>query len=101
MIHGTQELQVVDGLEDTTGVLIQEVEALLVNKLTSDFKSNLITPSVHERHGQIIKEEGHLLVVWWNVNLGLLTLNFSFNRILEVSWLSSTGEVDTFEQHNT
>ena len=100
MIHGTNELQVVDILEHTTGILVQEVEAFLVNKLTCDLKSDLISPIVDVRHTHVIKEDCHLFVVWWDENLRLLPFDLSLNRILEVARFSSTGEVDSLEEHN-
>jgi hypothetical protein len=54
VIHGTQELEVVNLLEITSLVLVKEVEALLDDELTSNLKSNLITPSVNEWHAQVI-----------------------------------------------
>ena len=43
--------------EDTTSIFFKEVETLVVNQLTSDFQSDLVTPSVNEGHRQIIKEK--------------------------------------------
>ena len=76
MVHGSQELEVVDGLEGTSQVLLKEVETFLVNELASDLEGNLVTPSVDERHAQVVQEEGHLLIVWWNEDLCLFTLDF-------------------------
>ena len=79
--------------------LRQEVEALMLDQLTSDFQSDLITPCVDERHGNIINEDGHVLSTWWGESSHLLLLNLSLNRLLEVEWSSSTREVDSLEEH--
>jgi len=76
VIHGTEELQVVDVLQPASVVLFQEIEALLVDELAGDFESNLITPCINEWHAQVVKEHSHLLAVWWDVDTSLLTLDF-------------------------
>jgi hypothetical protein len=50
MIHSTKVLEVFNGSEVTTVILGQEIESLMVNELSDDFKSNLITPSIDEGH---------------------------------------------------
>lgn len=97
MHHGTKELKVLDSSEDTSLIFGQEVNTSLFNELSDDLKSNLITPSVNERHGHIIKEDRHLFSTEWNVNSNLFLLDFGFDRFLEVTWSGSTGEIDSLE----
>jgi hypothetical protein len=54
--------------------------------LSCNLKGFLITPSVDERHGHIIKEDSHLLVLWWCIGLYLFLLDFCFDGVLEVPW---------------
>jgi hypothetical protein len=84
VVHGSKELQLVDPVELTTVILAQEVETLLVHELTRDFKSDLITPSINERHAQVIKEDGHVLATEGHVDTGLFTLDFRFDGLLEI-----------------
>jgi hypothetical protein len=91
MVHSGNELELVDLLESTTIVLGQEVETLLVNELTGNFKGNLISPSVNEGHAEIIQEDGHVLATEGHEDTGLLTLDFRLNGLLEIEGSSSRG----------
>lgn len=77
--HCANELKVFNILEEAPLILGKEVEALLLNQLTSDLESDLITPSVNKRHGDIINEDRHLLASWRGEGLDLLLLNFSLD----------------------
>ena len=88
-VHGSQELEVLNLLEVTTVILVQEVVTLGFNELSGDFESDLISPGVDERHGHVIKEHTHLLSSWWGVGLTLLLVNLRVDRILEVDRLGS------------
>jgi len=99
MHHGSQELKIVDLLEDTSEILVKEVESLLLNELSGDLKGDLISPKVDKWHGHVVKEDSHLLSTWWSKDSGLLLLNFSLDGVLEVLWLGSTGEVDSLLEH--
>jgi hypothetical protein len=59
MKHCTDELQVFNTHEETSKIFLEEVEALLLNELTSDLECDLITPCVDERQGDIIDEDSH------------------------------------------
>ena len=61
VVHGAQELQVLDGSEVPSVVLGQEVESLLVHELSGDFQSDLVAPVVHKRHGHVVQEHSHFL----------------------------------------
>ena len=50
VVHAGDELQVVDCLEVTALFSVEEVQTLVVNELTSDFESLLVTPLVDFRH---------------------------------------------------
>ena len=97
MHHGTKELKVLDSSEDTSLIFGQEVDTSLFNELSDNLKGNLITPSVDEWHGHIIKEDRHLFSTEWNVNSNLFLLDFRFDRFLEVTWSGSTREIDSLE----
>lgn len=92
-------MEVLNCSEVSSLVLGEEVESLLLNKLSCDFEGNLISPSVLERHGEIVNENSHLLVSDWNEGSGLLSLNFLFDSILVVDWLGSTREVNSLHGH--
>ena len=79
MVHGCKIHQVFNDFQVSNIILVQEVNSFLLNKLSCNLKSFLITPVVDERHGDIIKEHSHLFVLWWSVGLNLLLLNFSLN----------------------
>jgi len=68
-----------DASEVTTVVLGQEVETLMVDELSHNLESDLITPSVDEWHGHIIEEDSHFLAAGRNEGTSLLSLNFTFN----------------------
>jgi hypothetical protein len=93
-------LKVLNRLEETPLILGKEVEALMLNQLTSDLKSDLITPCVDERHGDIIDEDSHLLSSWRSEGLDLFLLNFSLDGLLEVEWSGGTGEIDSLVEHD-
>lgn len=97
MHHGTEELKVLNTSEDTSLIFGQEVDTSLFNELSDNLKGNLISPSVNERHGHIIKEDRHLFSSERNVNSDLLLFNFRFDRFLEITWSSSTREIDSLE----
>ena len=99
MVHGSEELHSLDTSEVSTLILRKEIETFLLNELSGNLKSDLITPKVDERHGDIIEEDGHSLSTWWGESPDLFLLNFSFDGLLEVIWSSSTGEVDSLEEH--
>jgi hypothetical protein len=48
--HSTNELKVLNGFEETPLIFGEEVESFMLNELTSDFQSDLITPCVDEGH---------------------------------------------------
>jgi hypothetical protein len=77
--HCSKELQVLDTHEETSEILLEEIESLLLNELSGDFKSDLVTPSVNEGHGDIIDEHGHQLTSGWLVSLDLLLLKLGFD----------------------
>jgi hypothetical protein len=79
MHHSANELQVLDVLEETSLILTQEIEAFMLNELTSNFKCDLITPCVNERHRDVINKDSHLLATWWRVSFNLLLLYFCLN----------------------
>jgi len=99
MVHGSEELHFLNTSEVSTLILGEEIETFLLNELSGNLKSNLITPKVDERHGDIIQEDGHSLTTWWGESSDLFLLNFSFDRLLEVIWSGGTGEVDSLEEH--
>lgn len=98
MVHGTEELKTFNSLLVTSLIFGKEIEVLELNELSGNLEGNLITPSVDEWHGHVIKEDGHLLATWWSVSSNLLLLNI-FEGLLEVEWSSSTGEVQSLEKH--
>jgi hypothetical protein len=99
MKHCTNELEILNGLEETSVILGQEVETFMLDQLTSDLQSDLITPCVYERHRNIINEDSHVLSTWWGESSNLLFLNLSLNGLLEVEWSSGTREIDSLEEH--
>lgn len=99
MVHTTEELETFDLLLITSVILSKEIEVLELNQLSGDFKCNLITPCIDERHGDIIKEDSHFLLSGWSVGSDLLSLDDGTNRLLEVVWCGGTGEVHSVEEH--
>ena len=95
--HSSKELEARDPLGVTSLLLIEEVEAAEVNQLTGDLESNLILPFVNLGHGEVIKEDHEFLVLEGTVVLGVLLLDISIDRLLEVVRLSVEGEVDSLE----
>jgi hypothetical protein len=79
MKHCTNKLEILNGLEETSVILGQEVETFMLDQLTSDLQSDLITPCVDERHRDIINEDSHVLSTWWGESSNLLFLNLSLN----------------------
>jgi len=75
MVHGSKELKASNVLGVASLLLVQEVESLEVNELTSDFERDLITPLVDLWHGEVIEEDDELLALEWAIVLGILLLN--------------------------
>ena len=99
MVHTTQELETFNLLLITSVILGKEVEVFKLDQLSGDFESNLITPSVDERHGDIIKEDSHFLLTGWSVGSDLLSLDHGTDRLLEGIGGGGTGEVHSVEEH--
>ena len=75
MVHSCKELEASNVLGVASLLLVQEVESLEVNELTSDFERDLITPLVDLWHGEVIEEDDELLALEWAIVLGILLLN--------------------------
>ena len=67
----------------------------MVNELTSDLKSNLVTPLIHFWHGNVIQEDSEVLFAEWEVVLCILPFDFTADGILEVVWEGVEREVDS------
>jgi hypothetical protein len=94
--HSSQEGKFDNFSELSSFFSVQDVETTLLNKLSGNFKSFLITLFVFCGHCNIIKEDSHVFVTSWLIGSDFL-LNFGFNILLIVERSSGEREVDSLE----
>ena len=95
--HGRDELQVLADLEVAALVLVEEVDAALVDELAHDLVRRLVAPRVHGRHADVVDEDGHLLVVRRAEALAAALVEVRLDRLLEHARLGGAREVDALE----
>jgi hypothetical protein len=61
--HGGQEVKLDDVSEGTSFFSVQDIETFLLNELSGNLKSDLITLLVLGGHSKIIKEDSHILTI--------------------------------------
>ena len=95
--HAGHELQVLADLEVAALVLVEEVDAALVDELAHDLVRRLVAPGVHGRHADVVDEDGHLLVVRRAEGLAAALVEVRLDRLLEHARLGGAREVDALE----
>jgi len=100
MIHSSDVRQVLDALEVTSLSLVQPIKSTLLDELSDDLQSDLITPLIDEGHTHIVDEDRKLFVLRWSIFLTHLVIAFLLDGCLEQTWWCSWWEVNSLEELN-
>jgi len=90
VLHRSEVFKLIDCLKFAYVLSIKLVKTSLLNELSYDLKSHLITPLVDKWHVNIVHEENHLFALRRSVDVAsTFEVTRLFNRLLEGLWCSS------------
>lgn len=98
MVHGSNELQVLDILQGSSLALVQHVESTCFDQLSYNFQGFLVTPIVHFWHTHVINEYIQQLIVRRGEVFAHFEVTFHFDVGLISGRFGGRRKVDSLEQ---
>jgi len=98
MVHGSNELEVLDVLESASLALVQHVEPTSFDQLSHYFQGFLVIPAIDFRHAHVINEHIQQLVVGRSEVFSHFEVTLHFHIGLISGRFRGRREVDSFEQ---